>query len=331
MGLSCFYWLPMLTEMRLTKVFNQIGGGADFRDHFVFLDQLWASPWGFGGSAPGRLDGLSFMVGKAHFLLVGLILFIFLTRVVRKQTKSLLAGGLLLSGFLLSLFFTLPISAFVWRLVPPMAFIQYPWRFLGPAILFGSVLIGGLLILLGKKETSKAILIFFLSAGLIVFSLKYFKVQTVINKTDSDYLSEENIKWEISKISDEYLPSDFPVPQKQEEIVWNKIIVLTGMAETEERENLFTEQKFLIKVEDRGEILVNTTFFPGWQAELNGQNIEPEIYRGKMKFVLPLGEHLLRTEFKDTPIRKVANVVSLGFLLVAVTGLMTLKIGRKRL
>ncbi len=61
--------------------------------------------------------------------------------------------------------------------------------------------------------------------------------------------------------------------------------------------------------------MINTAFFPGWQAELNGQEIEPEIYQGKMKFILPRGEHLLKLEFRDTLTRKVANFVSLTSLL----------------
>ena len=315
LGLSCFYWLPALVEMGETKIFGQVGGGADFQDHFVFLDQLWASPWGFGGSALGRLDGMSFMVGKIHLLLIVLVLFIFLTRIVLGKTKSLLVGGLVSGGFILSLFFTLSISTFVWQSISPMAFIQYPWRFLGPAILFGSVLAGAFPFLLIKQKNVRIPLVLFLSIGLVVFSLKYFQVQTLVNKTDDDYLNQEAIKWQISKVSDEYLPKDFPVPQKQEEVAWDKIVVLSGEAKIKERENLFLRQEFLIKTEGRSEVLVNTAFFPGWQAKLDEQIIVPEIYQGKMKFVLLQGEHWLKLEFKDTLIRRIANYISLASLL----------------
>ncbi len=315
LGLSCFYWLPALVEMGETKIFGQVGGGADFQDHFVFLDQLWASPWGFGGSALGRLDGMSFMVGKIHLLLIVLVLFIFLTRIVLGKTKSLLVGGLVSGGFILSLFFTLSISTFVWQSISPMAFIQYPWRFLGPAILFGSVLAGAFPFLLIKQKNVRIPLVLFLSIVLVIFSLKYFQVQTLVNKTDDDYLNQEAIKWQISKVSDEYLPKDFPVPQKQEEVAWDKIVVLSGEAKIKERENLFLRQEFLIKTEGRSEVLVNTAFFPGWQAKLDEQIIVPEIYQGKMKFVLLQGEHWLKLEFKDTLIRRIANYISLASLL----------------
>ena len=43
--LSAFYWLPALLEMKNTNVLSQIGGGADFRDHFVCINQIWESNW----------------------------------------------------------------------------------------------------------------------------------------------------------------------------------------------------------------------------------------------------------------------------------------------
>ena len=242
-------------------------------------------------------------------------MFIFLTRIVLGKTKSLLVGGLVSGGFILSLFFTLSISTFVWQSISPMAFIQYPWRFLGPAILFGSVLAGAFPFLLIKQKNVRIPLVLFLSIVLVIFSLKYFQVQTLVNKTDDDYLNQEAIKWQISKVSDEYLPKDFPVPQKQEEVAWDKIVVLSGEAKIKERENLFLRQEFLIKTEGRSEVLVNTAFFPGWQAKLDEQIIVPEIYQGKMKFVLLQGEHWLKLEFKDTLIRRIANYISLASLL----------------
>ena len=53
-------------EMGYTNVSSQVGGGADFKDHFVCLSQFWNSLWGFGGSTKGCIDGLSFRLGKIY-------------------------------------------------------------------------------------------------------------------------------------------------------------------------------------------------------------------------------------------------------------------------
>src|SRR5450759_6001889 len=74
--LATFYWLPAVLEMSYTNVNSLIGGGSNFRDHFVCINQLWTSPWGYGGSTKGCIDGLSFMVGKSHIILT-ILLFVF--------------------------------------------------------------------------------------------------------------------------------------------------------------------------------------------------------------------------------------------------------------
>lgn len=77
--LSAFYAVPAILEATYTDVFSQIGGGAYFRDHFVCLSQLWDSPWGFGGSTRGCIDGMSFKLGKLNIVLffASLILWLF--------------------------------------------------------------------------------------------------------------------------------------------------------------------------------------------------------------------------------------------------------------
>src|SRR3989344_2215593 len=58
--LSAFYSLPALFEMKYTNVLSQVGGGSHYADHFICPSQLWNSAWGFGGSAPTCVDGMSF-------------------------------------------------------------------------------------------------------------------------------------------------------------------------------------------------------------------------------------------------------------------------------
>ena len=41
-----------------------------YSNHFVYLHQLFYSPWGYGFSVPGPNDGMSFALGWSHLLLV---------------------------------------------------------------------------------------------------------------------------------------------------------------------------------------------------------------------------------------------------------------------
>ncbi len=109
--LSSFYTVPAFFEMNQTNVASQIGGGADFRDHFVCIGQFWNSAWGFGGSAPGCLDGLSFKLGKLHIILTVLSLAFLVLRLKNKKWNiysqaALLSLVVAICTFVLATFFS---------------------------------------------------------------------------------------------------------------------------------------------------------------------------------------------------------------------------------
>ncbi len=217
--LSAFYWLPALSEMSKTNVLSQVGGGANFRDHFVCVQQLWDSPWGFGGSAPGCVnDGLSFRIGKQHiiFALVSVILAAFWFGKNKKNKKSLLPFVFSITGAIVAVLFTLEYSKPVWEMISTMAFFQYPWRFLLMVVFFLSFAIGGVAFYIKAFiREEKYILAVCLGViiALISINLKLFAPKTIDNKTASDYISSYQLKWVTSKISDEYLPKNFKKPK----------------------------------------------------------------------------------------------------------------------
>jgi hypothetical protein len=308
LGLSAFYWLPAIFEMKYTNVFSQIGGGADFRDHFVFLDQLWASPWGFGGSAWGRLDGMSFMIGKIHIL--SSFLALILGGLLGKESRILV----LFSGvsLLLAIFLTNRSSLPIWEIIKPMAFIQYPWRFLIFASFFSSFLAGSIINLRLKKVKWWPPLTTGIFIGCLFFlNIKYFRPQMFFKITAADYLSEENIKWRTSKISDEYLPKNFPVPKDKSEIAWKKIEIISGQVEIKNISNKSHFLKFDTEAMEPAEILINNTYFPGWKVWVNRKEEKPRVEEGKIKIKLNAGRQKVFLKFNNTPVRNLANFLSL--------------------
>ena len=223
LAVSVFYWIPALAEMKYTNVLSQIGGGADFRDHFVCLPQLWDSLWGFGGSTSTCIDGLSFKIGKLHILasLVGFILTLFVSK-IRKSREALIIIFSFL-GLLLSIFFMLEVSKSVWEIVPAMDFFQYPWRFLILASFFSSILSGAVVLLVSQFKVKPYLTAFLLVFFLLFFNIKLFVPQTTHQKTAEDYTNEKALKWVASKTSDEFLPPDFKKPKSEKDIAKNPI------------------------------------------------------------------------------------------------------------
>lgn len=216
-ALSAFYWLPAIAEMSYTNVAAQVGGSADFRGHFVCFWQLWISNWGFAGSASGCVnDGMSFMAGKFHLLMsfVALIVGLYLWHTDKIRSKIIFLSFIF---YLLSVFMLLQISLPVWQILPFLAFIQYPWRFLTLVIFFTSFLSGAIFFMIKNKILKFCVMCFVLCV-LLFYNLKYFQPQKYLEVTASDYTNYETLIWKTSKISDEYLAKGFPVPKTENEI-----------------------------------------------------------------------------------------------------------------
>ncbi|MDP3988166.1 MAG: 6-pyruvoyl-tetrahydropterin synthase-related protein [Candidatus Levybacteria bacterium] len=336
--LSAFYWLPALLEMQYTNVLSQIGGGADFRDHFVCIQQLWSSPWRFGGSTSGCIDGMSFRIGKLHLvisLLAILSLFIVgFNKDIKKYLKNTSHLNskteiifLAFLGFAASIFLTLEVSKPIWEAVWVMAFFQYPWRFLILSSFFSSILAGSviwyLIQNLKKIRNSKIILssisIFFIFL-LLYSNVKLFVPEKFNYKSLSDYISPFALRWTASKISDEFMPQNFSRPKSPVEIVNNKIIDNNSVQiinSSEKTQGLTVE----VQASKDSSILIKTTYFPSWNISVDGKKSSFEATNEGLVVPIEKGEHSLKLEFISTPVEKAANVLSLSSILIIILGI----------
>lgn len=296
LGLSAFFWLPAITEMRYTNVAAQIGPTANFADHFVCPGELWSSPWGFGGSSPGCLDGISFKLGKIHIIAaaVGLVV------------RPLWAGLLIV---VLSIFFLLPQSEFIWRSIPGFSYLQYPWRFLTLAT-FGLSILSANAIAISRY--------FFIRWGigttLIVFVImleaKWFAPQFTYAKPAADFETTEELRYRVSKISDEYLPPDIIRPTNVTGIA-GAAIRETGELEVGTDIDKETYKKFQLFSKGSRKITVARAYFPGWHYLVNGKETIEYLDRGLPVLSIPEGESVVEMRFTNTPIRTLANTVTL--------------------
>ncbi len=308
LGLSAFFWLPAITEMKYTNVESQISATADFRDHFVCLPQLWNSYWGFGGSAKGCLDGLSFKVGKVHLLLAALSLLGILFGFLRsKQARTVVLAGL--SIFLLSVFFMLPASLSVWGFLPLFSYVQYPWRFLAFAI-FGVSLMGSGFALVFRPKILRWLAV---SAGiviLLVVEAKRFVPQYTYGKEPAEFESVKDIRFRASKVSDEYLPPAVVRPSKEEDILFDTI-PRSDNYELLVEQDTNTYKKFSVRSGIDNTIIVRSAYFPGWHYMVNENVVYPTIENGLPLIRVPAGFSVVQMWFRDTGVRVVGNILSL--------------------
>jgi uncharacterized membrane protein len=320
--LSSFYFLPALLEMKYTNVLSTIGGKADFRDHFVCVRQLWDSPWMFGGSAPGCVDGLSFRLGKLH-IIFGVVSVTLAALSFKKEKEKALTILVVFTFLLVSLALTLNQSKFIWESIPFMNFFQYPWRFLLSASLFSSFIGGSIIYFLSRYETQKYKIIFYLLYLVILVSpillyTKLFAPQFYLPKSAKDYTSKSVLNFETSKISDEYMPIRFAKPTDPNQIVNEKVTgENTKVIETKSKTN-----DLLVKItaDKRTKVDVRIPYFPAWKFYVNGANVNFEVTNKGVSLLLPSGQSTVEAKFEQTKVEKIANLLSLSGILILIAG-----------
>ncbi len=324
--LSSFYTIPVFLEMKYTNVLSQIGGGANFRDHFVCLEQLWYSPWGFGGSAPGCNDGLSFMIGKLPIIAV--ILSTIILFIIWKKQKSFQKYSIISSlvGLLFSIFFVLQISQPVWEIIRPMAFLQYPWRFLLLISFFASFLSGSIIWYIERRVSVKKFLVIFVSIVILIliFQIKFFKPQTIYDIPSSTYLGTDYLKWQVSKISDEYMPAGLRKPTNETQVP-RSLINESKVLQFQSVENKTQEKKFNLSLAKDSFISINIAYFPSWEAILDGKREQLSETSSGMKLFVPAGRHNLTLIFRETLYEILGDMLSVAGVVILILGIIVHK------
>ncbi|MBU1890175.1 hypothetical protein KJ782_01640 [Patescibacteria group bacterium] len=99
---------------------------------------------------------------------------------------------------------------------------------------------------------------------------------------------------------------------------YQKTEILEGQAEIGLVFEKSNQRKLKINASTDVIMIVNTFWFPGWQAKLNGQPVDIIVNDdfGLMEFNIPMGSHELVLEFKNTPIRTASNAISLISIII---------------
>lgn len=323
--IATFYWLPVFAEMKYTNVLSQVGGGADYKDHFVCPLQLWDSHWGFGGSTSTCIDGMSYKVGKLHLVILGLSLFsIFL---LRKIDKIKFRIGLFATiSLLFTAFLMLEQSRFLWDVIPQMAFFQYPWRFLLMTTFFVSFLGGAVVLLLQRfpvriidSSLAMIALIIVLSGAIIIFNADLFTPQMYLKRTVGDYTNIHHLRWTTSKISDEYMPKDFFRPKNYDEIPRTKFEQRdVEIISVNEKTQLIQAE---VKVKETTDVFVNHAYFPAWHVFIDQKQEWFKYSNRGLIISIPEGRHTVDIKFVQTPIEKFANILSIAGIFILFLGI----------
>ncbi|MDJ0755095.1 MAG: hypothetical protein QNJ45_16355 [Ardenticatenaceae bacterium] len=319
--LAFFFWFPALTERDLIHTERLLVPPIFvYWGNFVSLSELLALPRTvhpdlLNPSIPRALGGLTALLalpalgwlwpyGKSG--LTG-----------RERPIRLLTLFLLLSTAAL-IFLMLPLSRPVWDTVPLLEFIQFPWRLLGCAALTLALLVGAAVEWLGRRPWGRwAGLIavpLLVASSLFWFAPRYCAgleqatIEDIVPFEQATQTIGTTAKGEYQPLTSDFVPAEpftqpFTLPDDVE-LLLHSWTPLTFWAE--------------IEAAAPAEITANAFFYPGWTATVNDQkvDIKPREGDGLITFAVPPGRSTIEVEFRETPMRLTANLLSLSALIL---------------
>lgn len=313
-GISSFFLLPAIFEKNLITIDTMTHGYFNYIIHFATLNQLFISRfWGYGASLWGPIDDMAFQIGLIQwFLPLIAIFFLFF----KKNKIYIYVSLLFFFVFLFSIFLTHNKSTFIWQTFPFMAFFQFPWRFLSIAIISLSFIAGSIILLINKKHQILSVII--ISIITILLNFSYFKEDIWFpNLTDSQKLSPTEIIAQSGAGLKDYWPKygkNFPISFAPDKPVVSNNIIFTNYLKKSNQVTLIAITK------SNAKITLPLVYFPNWQLYIDNQKSNFEINKdlGLIEFNLTPGTHSISLKLFNTPIRTIANLISLISLALAI-------------
>ena len=256
----------------------------------------------------GEREGMSYQIGWVHLL--GWLISLLLAKRFWRSKRNLSYTIIFSSTFiLLSMFMINPRSEFIWKAISPLKFLQFPWRFLLIIIFFIAFLSGSIAI--GFTKNRKYIVLALILA-VIFLNLAYFRPEKFIYVTERDLLSGKNWDRQIKRSIFDYLPIFAKEPPA--ELATQRYEILTGETEISdfmEGSNWF---KFKADVKTHSIIRLSQYYFPQYKIFVDGKEINfkyKDNTLGLMTFMLGVGEYNVEGRLYDTPIRTIANFITI--------------------
>ncbi|NTU62876.1 MAG: hypothetical protein HGB05_05600, partial [Chloroflexi bacterium] len=340
LALTAFFWLPALTEGQSAQLYlTHSTRGNDYHFNFATVAEVFGPP---GSSDPALLNPpLRIVLGWAQVALavLGVVLIKRLTS--REQRAHVIIAAIAAVIFILM---ALPISLPLWDTLPLIRFVQFPWRFVGRAILPVSLLAGAAAYAifhssLFTRHLSRIahyvlrltlLLLFTLPALLSATPLLYpricpgpidlninnvFAYERATGHTGVDplgaYLPMTVVERPIGSALEAQYAAGEPIKRFDRSTLPEGAQIVSEAYQPNRAEvTLASPTAF------RATYL--TFDFPGWGVAIDDQPVPivPSDPNGLITFGVPAGQHTIRVTFEDTALRTLANVISLAALAV---------------
>ncbi len=341
--LSAIFLLPLLAEGRLLDQSVYTGNSYSYARHWVHFSQFFDPFWGYGFSDDplGANDGMGFQVGAMALLLAlasgyGL----WRDREQRENRWRIELFLLVISGAIL--FFVTSAAAPIWRLLPMVEVIQFPWRLLALSSFTLSAL-GGLAAARLMRETGRETL-----AGGVVLTLlilfaslrfaqpeKLEPVEAWREDGRAVYQFEQQhpdmlgyTLWVEQPFTRSALTAQYAAPDFSNEKL-ERLGILSGDGRVLSHYSRGHSFGGEVEMASVGVVQISVYFFPGWQVRVDGVPIPHRLSPpdGLIELDLPAGRHRIDMRMGSTPARTAGLAIS-GVTLALLIGLNVARRGK---
>lgn len=333
LALTAFFWLPALVEGQAVQLYlTHSARGNDYHFNFVALSEVLHGP----GTADPLLLNPPLIISLGWPQIALAVLGLLFIRQVnsREQRAHLIAAAVLLIGLV---FMALPVSVGLWENLPLIRFVQFPWRFVGRALLPAALLAGAATYAIAHSSFAArhALRSTTLSIGLAIVTLVLAAPRVYPrtcapqpNLSINDIFAYERATGHIGV---DPLGAYLPVTVKERptsspleaQYARNEIIQRLDRSALPSGARVIAEayQPNRAVIDLDTPIGFRATYFtfdfPGWQVTIDNQPapITPFEPTGLITFEVPAGRHRIEVAFGDTPLRSAANAISIAALL----------------
>lgn len=325
-ALAAFTWLPALLEIGATRYAASVGLGSDFHDHFVAVFS-W-TPQVIAGLAKTPLPhstGLTQLLLGAAAIPFALRLW---WRQKRRGPARPLAAFVALAGLLglAIFFFATPASTWFWEHVALLRQLQFPWRLLDLPVFLLVVPVAWWATILSERWRpwllGAAVALIFLNAvphlhparlvtlprqPTLADVTRAQQTHGIIGLTAwGEYSSDEVQRW----------PGGPPFTGADRGAPLFRKLELPQAVEMRAARGALLRATWELSLPTPAAAIFTVHYFPGWKAQIDGARAPIQTdEQGRMHVALPTGVHELSLTWTRTPIRWLADGLSLLSLL----------------
>lgn len=289
-AMSCFYWLPVMRELRW-KYPSGMGQGEwfDYRNQFLFqMHSNEVSTF----SLPLLTGAMALMAAPAVLL------------ICKKTQNSLAPAAVAVMSFIM----TTSLSKPLWDALPPLQETQFPWRWLAVTSVCLPVLTAmGMpeVVSLWRTRRRPVALVLF---GAVVIGLSFTVLQVIGGATPQDYVtfSRRLNKLPVSKANIDFLPiwATDPPPMKTPAEVNNRSVSIVEWS---------AEKRVIwVAAGQEEDVRLRTFYYPYWTATAEGRRLPTRHAKdGALLVTVPSQTTTVTIQFAEPASTFIAGAVSI--------------------